>query len=80
MPLQVSHRMRRSLHAGRPPSLTSGATPVPARMSSTSWEACQKKRYGLIVVPKTPTTTAASIAFGVNLGQNVRSATWLHGT
>jgi uroporphyrinogen decarboxylase len=29
-----------------------------------------------MVVPNTPTTSVAASAFGVKLGQNVRSATW----
>jgi hypothetical protein len=44
-------------------------------MSSTSSEACQKNRYGLIVVPNTATTTAAVFASSVKRGQTVRSAT-----
>ena len=33
-----------------------------------------------MVVPKTPTITAAAVEFGVNFGQTVRSATWPQGT
>ena len=33
-----------------------------------------------MVVPKTPTTTAAAVASGLNRGQNVRKATSRHGT
>ena len=49
-------------------------------MSSTSSDACQKNRYGLMVVPNTPTTTAAAAAFGVKRGQTVRNATSPQGT
>src|SRR5207248_1034517 len=45
-----------------------------ARMSSTSSEACQKNKYGLIVVPNTPTTTAAAPESSVNFGHTVRKA------
>ena len=33
-----------------------------------------------MVVPKTPTTTAAAVALGTNLGQTVRRATSPQGT
>ncbi len=49
-------------------------------MSSTSSEACQKNRYGLMVVPKTPSTTAAAPASSLKRGQTVRKATSPHGT
>jgi hypothetical protein len=49
-------------------------------MSSTSSEACQKKRYGLMVVPNTATTTAAAAASGLNRGMNVCRATSSQGT
>ena len=51
-----------------------------ACMSSTSSDACQKKRYGLIVVPKMPTTTVAALKFNVSFGHTVRNATSPHGT
>ena len=79
MPLQVSHRMRRSSAGAALGSCKSGGARL-ACMSSTSSDACQKKRYGLIVVPKTPTTTAAALKFSVSFGHTVRSATSPHGT
>ena len=80
MPLHVSQRMRRSSAGADGRSRKSGAAPGRLCISSTSSEACQKKRYGLMVVPKTATTTAAATGFGVKRGQKVRSATCPHGT
>ena len=80
MPLAVPHRMRRSFAGAAAGSRKSATEPARACMSSTSSEACQKNRYKLIVVPKTPITTAHAAAFSVKCGQNVRSATWRLGT
>lgn len=80
MPLQVSHRIRRRSVPEARASLTGGALPWFACMSSTSPEAGQKNRCGLTVVPTTPTTTAAALALGVKIGQTVRSATCPQGT
>ena len=80
MPLQVSHAMRRSSPGAAAGSRSSGSASGCASRSSTSWDACQKNRYGLIVVPNTPTTTAAAVASGRKWGQSVRSATSPQGT
>ena len=75
MPLQVSHRMRRSSVPADGRSCTSGAALFAACISSTSSEACQKNRYGLMVVPKIAITIVAALESKVNFGQTVRSAT-----
>jgi hypothetical protein len=47
-----------------------------ARSSSTSCEACQKKRYGEIVVPRMPTRVETYAASSESRGRSVsRSAT-----
>jgi hypothetical protein len=42
-----------------------------ASTSSTSCAACQKKRYGLMVVPKTATMTVSMSAEGIAFGHNI---------
>ena len=80
MPVHVSHLMRRNSLAAAGASSTSAGDSGAARISSTSSDACQKNRYGLIVVPNTPTIMAAAFASGVKCGTNVRSATCPQGT
>src|SRR3982074_3778539 len=49
-----------------------------ALSSSTSCDACQKKRYGLMVVPKTATTTVRYSAVSAKCGETVWAATSCH--
>jgi hypothetical protein len=80
MPLHVSYAIRRNSLGAAALSLSSGDAPGIARMSSTSSDACQKKRYGLMVVPKTATIIVAASASRLKLGQKVRSTTSPQGT
>ena len=49
-------------------------------MSSTSWDACQKNKYGLIVVPRMATTVVQNAASDENVGTNSPHATSPQGT
>src|ERR1700688_318898 len=56
-------------------SKTNGFRSRISLISSTSWEACQKNRYGLIVVPKIATTTVQNSEFADKVGiKNPRAA------
>ena len=52
MPMMVSTRMRARAAGPCRGARSSGTRPASMRVSSTSWEACQNSRYGLMVVPK----------------------------
>ena len=57
MPSHVSILMRRRWSRAPFAESRSGSSPAVARCSSTSCDACQKNRYGLIVVPSTATSS-----------------------
>ncbi len=57
MPTSTSARATR-ISSSVAPARSSGVSRPCARSSSTSCAACQKKRYGEIVVPRRPTSVA----------------------
>ena len=42
-------------------------------------DACQIKRYGVMVVPKTPSSVMSQVASQRNAGTNAENSTWSHG-
>ena len=77
MPTQVSIEMARS--ASVFPAAAKSRRWL-SRDSSASWEACQKKRYGLMVVPNTATTISIKSRSNDSVGMKVATATSPHGT
>ncbi len=72
MPMYVSHRMRRSSERAPFGKFLRGRAPGCAPISSTSSEHCQKKRYGLMVVPNIATTIIAASALRCSFGRIAR--------
>ena len=60
--------MRSKAAVACPGRLSKGLRSGIARMSSASWEACQKNRYGLIVVPRMATIIIQKLPSAENDG------------
>ena len=74
MPIRVSARMRSIAEAPWRGALRSACRSGCARMSSHSCAACQKNKYGLIVVPSTATTVVQNSESAEKLGTSTPRA------
>src|SRR5215471_3158183 len=79
MPNHVSVSMRLSCSSLCSGANLSGISPGSSLCSSTSSDACQKNRYGLIGVPKIATTVMSIVGVQSMEGTNVARATSFHG-
>src|SRR5579883_2982108 len=80
IPMDVSTRIRCSADGPCRGSRTSGSRSGTALISSTSCDACQKNRYGLIVVPRIATTVVQKLTSEDGDGTNKPCGTSAHGT
>ena len=74
MPASVSHRAKRSSFFDAPCRCQSLRRPM-LTCSSTSWPACQKKRYGEMVVPRSATRMPMYAGSSWMVGMNVPRST-----
>ncbi len=80
MPITVSMRMRRNSPSASLSLLTSGSLSSSMRCSSASCDACQKNRYGEIVVPRIATSVVRKAAFHSTRGTAMPVSASLHCT
>ena len=78
IPVSTSVREARNSAALAPSRAFTVFRPIPAS-SSTSWEACQKNRYGEIVVPRMPTMVETYSGDHSRCGTRVAFTTSFHG-
>src|SRR6476469_8620066 len=80
IPTYVSSCMRSIASGPCSGARSSGFLLRTAPISSTSWDDCQKKRYGLIVVPSMATTVVQNSHLYENVGIKNPLAASAHGT
>ena len=69
IPTMVSFRIRRISYADARVTREPGSIDVPSAISSSiSSPACQKNKYGEMVVPKNPTTVIKNSGFQLHVG------------